>query len=571
MLQHRARLLLTCLLTLAGTTLAGGPPCGPADDLTPIAAVQGPGERSPAVGGEVRVEGVVTASFLRPGELGGVFVQAARGDDDDQTSEGLWVRVRRGAADDGAPLTAGAWVRVRGTVLERNGMTQLDRLTELRVCGRGPMPGPVPVTLPVSGPDAWEAIEGMLIRLDAATVTEVYDLGRYGRLELADARLFAPGQGGAGSGTPAGLRSIVLDDGSDEEDPRPLPYLMEDGLPPRVGDRVEGLTAIPINVGLGLFRLEPVLPPTLVRRNPRPPAPAPVDGRLRVASLNAHNFFTTLGRRGADSAADYALQRDKLVATLAGLDADLVALQEVENGDGRAVGALLDALNARLGAGTYAAVPDPASGTGDDAIKQVILYRPTHLELVGSASDPAAVHDRPPLAATFRERGTGAVFTLVDVHFKSKGGCPPSGDTDAGSGCWNLRRSAQAQAVVRFAQRLQAATQDPDLLVVGDLNSYLAEPPLQLFTRAGYHDLDRRVPAAERYSYVFYGASGTLDYALASPSLAPQVEGVTFWHVNADESPLLGALARSTPPELTAPDPYRSSDHDPLLLGLSLR
>ena len=41
--------------------------------------------------------------------------------------------------------------------------------------------------------------------------------------------------------------------------------------------------------------------------------------------------------------------------------------------------------------------------------------------------------------------------------------------------------------------------------------------------------------SADGYSYVFDGQSGYLDHALASPSLAAQVNDVTEWHINADE------------------------------------
>lgn len=565
------RLLPALLATLSCTALAQGAPCPAADDLVPISAVQGSGDRSPLTGREVHVEGVITAAFTARGQLGGVFLQSERGDDDAATSDAVWVRTRGARDERGTALTAGDRLRVRGTVRERSGMTQIDALTELRDCGRGALPGPVPVTLPMDRVRAWEPLEGMLVRLEDATVTEVYDLGRYGRVTLADRRLFVPAQGVPVDAIDAPQRRIVLDDGAEAEDPRPVPLTLQDGLPPRVGDRVPRVTAVVTQVGLDAYRLQPVHPPEVVRERPRPDAPPAVGGRLRVASFNVHNFFTTLGDRGAADDATLALQRAKLVAALRGLDADVVALQEVENDGGATAAALVRALDEAVGGPVYAAVPDPASGTGDDAITQVLLYRPGRLALLGSASDPSPIHDRPPIAATFREVDGGAIFTVVSVHLKSKGGCPPAGDTDVGFGCWNLRRSAQAEAVVAFANALARATQDPDVLVMGDLNSYLGEPPLQRFTRAGYHDLDRLVPADRRYSYVYYGASGTLDYALASPALAPQVTGAALWHINADESPLLDADTRYDPPAMAHPDAFRSSDHDPVLVGITLR
>jgi len=206
---------------------------------------------------------------------------------------------------------------------------------------------------------------------------------------------------------------------------------------------------------------------------------------------------------------------------------------------------------------------------GGDRIKQAVLYRPSALELLSSASDPRPLFERAPVAATFRQRG-GGVFTLVALHLKSKGGCPAAGDVDRGYGCWNLRRSAQAQAVLDFVAALRRATGDGDVLVAGDLNSYAAEPPLRLLESAGFVDASRSVPAPERYSYVYQGRSGTLDYLLASATLAPQLAGAAIWHIDADESALVGAFGRASSFAPAPQTPYRASDHDPVLVGLAL-
>ncbi|MEJ2290001.1 MAG: ExeM/NucH family extracellular endonuclease [Deinococcales bacterium] len=488
---------------------------------------------------------------------------------------------RRGRAGDGVALPAagpaGAGPRgghgglpavwVDGTVAESDQMTQLVAVTRLERCGAATVPPPREVRLPVPNPARWEALEGMRVHLAGPlTVTGVYELGRTGELTLADARLFTPTQG-AGTATPTGARRIVLDDGSRRQDPRPAPSLLPDGRPPRAGDRVSDVTAVVVQAGAGDYLLEPTAAPTLHAANARPSAPRPVAGEVRVATFNVHNFFTTLGERGARSRAQLRLQRAKLAAALAGLDADAIALQEVENDGMRSVDALLAALNARLGSDAYAAVPDPRGGVGGDRIRQAVLYRRARLELVATASDPRPIFERAPVAATFRTVA-GDTFTLVDVHLKSKGGCPAAGDVDRGYGCWNLRRSAQAQAVLAFADRLAQQAGDPDVLVAGDLNSYAGEPPLRLFADAGYASADRLVPAARRYSYVFRGLSGTLDYLLASPSLAPKLAGATIWHIDADESPLAGAFAMGGEAAYVRPDAFRASDHDPVIVGL---
>jgi hypothetical protein len=115
---------------------------------------------------------------------------------------------------------------------------------------------------------------------------------------------------------------------------------------------------------------------------------------------------------------------------------------------------------------------------------------------------------------------------------------------------------------------------DPDFLIIGDLNAYAKEDPIRALEAAGYTNLIRRDLGDSAYSYVFQGQSGYLDHALASASLRPQVTGATEWHINADEPVALDyKVYLKSPGQLTtlySPDPYRSSDHDPLLVGLNL-
>jgi predicted extracellular nuclease len=90
----------------------------------------------------------------------------------------------------------------------------------------------------------------------------------------------------------------------------------------------------------------------------------------------------------------------------------------------------------------------------------------------------------------------------------------------------------------------------------------------------GFTNLIEKWNGAEAYSYAFDGQWGYLDHALASASLVDQVTGVTTWHINADEPSVLdyntNFKSDDQIEELYAPTPYRSSDHDPVLVGLDL-
>jgi hypothetical protein len=185
--------------------------------------------------------------------------------------------------------------------------------------------------------------------------------------------------------------------------------------------------------------------------------------------------------------------------------------------------------------------------------------------------------NRPSLAQTFNENGTGARFTVVVNHLKSKGSpCSDIGDPDLedGQGNCNQTRTAAAEALVDWIAEDPTGSGDRDVLVIGDLNSYAKEDPIAVFRGAGYTDTLAASLGSEAYSFVFQGQSGYLDHGLASPTLAAQVTGAAEWHINADEPQVLDYnddfKSANHVNTLYAPTPFRSSDHDPLVVGLDL-
>jgi Ca2+-binding RTX toxin-like protein len=120
--------------------------------------------------------------------------------------------------------------------------------------------------------------------------------------------------------------------------------------------------------------------------------------------------------------------------------------------------------------------------------------------------------------------------------------------------------------VAAFAAGLAQGTGDQDVVLLGDLNAYSREDPIEELRSAGYTDLGEEFDPG-RYSYVFDGLSGSLDHAMATAALTAKVTGVSHWDVNSVES---SAYQYDGDPELYAADPYRSSDHDPLVVGIDL-
>ncbi|GGM08860.1 ExeM/NucH family extracellular endonuclease [Deinococcus aerophilus] len=557
-----------------------GPVACPAGaTITPISTVQGSGSASPLVNQTVTVRGIVTLDAQSG--LGGFFVQDLTPDADPQTSEGLFVYT----ASAPQPVKAGEVVEVSGTVKEFFASTQLDTVTTVTSCGEMTLPAATTVSYPLASPDALEAVEGMLVRVTTPmTVTNTFTLGRYGELGLSSGgRLFNPTNGQGGTLEEARKRTLVLDDVNSKQNPPTIPYLTS-GDPAtatrRAGDTVTDLQGV-MHYANNTFKLEPTVAPMFTVSNPRTEGPKAVGGTLKVAGANVLNYFTTLGSagRGASNATEFARQKAKIVAELRALDADVITLMEIENNGETALDDLVAALNAAAGRTEYASVKTGTVGT--DAIRVAMIYRPDRVSTVGAPrTDTDPVYSRPPVAQTFRDITGKGVFTVVANHFKSKGcGSATGANVDSGQGCWNALRVDQAKALLAFADKLKVT--DPDVLLMGDLNAYGEEDPIKALENGGFASLNKRIPADDRYSFQFDGLFGYLDHALASQSLDGQVTGITEWHINADEPVVLdynieyknnpGCTGSScTSPDLYAPTPYRSSDHDPVLVGLSL-
>jgi uncharacterized protein len=589
------------------------PPVGACGDpATPIHQVQGSSPTSPLAGGTVVIEGIVVGDYQGTGQFGGFHLQEEDGeaDADPSTSEGIFVFT--GSA---FPVNRGDRVRVQGRVFEFSSsgtlLTEISPVSALTVCGtnQGDAVTPTAVSLPVASVSDWEAFEGMLIEIDQdLTVTENFTLGRFGEVALSvNGRLKNPTAvttPGAAANAQQSLNDrsrILLDDGDNRQNIDPTIY-PTGGLSAldtlRSGDIVHELTGV-LEQRFGVYRVQPVGAIVFDHLNPRPENPAAVGGRLRIAAMNVLNYFTTLDTtdippfpcgpsgglecRGANTAQEFTRQRDKIVSAILGLDADVVGLMEIENNATAAIQNLVEGLNAKKGPGTYAFVDTGTIGT--DAIKVGLIYKPAKVTPVGphaildSTVDPTFIDtkNRPVLAQTLEEKATGGRFTLAVAHLKSKGSdCNDVGDPDTGDGqgnC-NLTRTAAATALVSWLASDPTGSGDPDSLIIGDLNSYEFEDPVTAIKNAGYVSLIQTFLGPEAYSFVFQGQSGYLDHALASPTLAQQVTGATEWHVNADEPISLDYNVEfKTPNQVDTfydSGPYRSSDHDPLLVGLNL-
>ena len=541
---------------------------------TSISAVQGSGPESPLVNQTVTVQGVVTGDFGGPQRFNGFFVQDPVGDGDDATSDALFVYVSARSRVADVRVAPGDRVQISGRVTEYKGQTQISSPSEIKITGRGAPLEPQAVEL--TRDTNWESLENMLVSFPQTLVVAAQnDLTRYGTLKLAASRLFNPTNQRTIEevrADPQPETSILLDDGSGDSYPKNNVYFDANGTR-RTGSTLSGLTGILTQYEED-YRVQPTVAPVLVDANPRPLAPPAVGGTLKVAGANVLNYFTTFQNkenpkaRGADNAPQFERQNAKLMAAMKGLDADVLGVMELENNPAT-VAEFARRLNEAYGREEYAAIVDPTEGVGDDAIRVGIFYKPGRVEPVGAARAATnRIFDRPPLAQTFRDKQTGGVFTVVVNHFKSKGSAPESGDVDLGEGAWNLKRTEQARKLVEFIDELVMESRDPDVLTFGDFNAYGQEAPIRYMREAGLKHLNLRLAPEDRYSFSWDGMFGSLDHALATPSLDAQITGFGEWHINADE-PFFNSYDRIRVADFR-PDPYRSSDHDPFVVGLNL-
>jgi predicted extracellular nuclease len=566
---------------------------------TLIHDVQGSGPTSPLAGTTVQVEGVVVGDLQGPGQFGGYYLQEedSDADADASTSEGVFVL---SSAPD---VSLGDRVRVRGTVGESSGLTRLTGVIAA-ACSTGNTVTPAAVSLPVAAIADWERHEGMSVAIDQElTVTEVFTLARFGEVSLSVGGRLANPTNVVDPGAPAqALQSlndrsrILLDDGNNSQNIDPTFY-PAGGLSAsntlRVGDTTPSLTGV-LDFRFGVYRMQPSDPTQIgfVHSNPRPESPDAVGGNARVGAFNVLNYFNGDGAgggfptaRGATTPAEFDRQRAKIISAITELDADVLGLMELENDDSDseygAIEDLVAGLNAVAGAGTYAYVDTGIVGT--DAIRVGIIYQPARVSLVGphaildSAVDPRFIDtlNRPSLAQTFERNGDR--FTVVVNHLKSKGSdCNAVGDPDTGDGQGNCNgiRTLAAEALVDWIATDPTGSGDSDALVIGDMNAYAKEDPIATFEAAGYTNTIASFLGSDAYSFVFQGQSGYLDHALASPALSAKVAGVSEWHTNADEPIALDYNVEfKSPGQVTsfyAPDAFRSSDHDPVLVGLNL-
>lgn len=263
---------------------------------------------------------------------------------------------------------------------------------------------------------------------------------------------------------------------------------------------------------------------------------------LRVATWNVENFFDETDDPDKEdmvfTRAEVEQKIRDLARVLRALDADVVALQEVEN----------VALLQRLAM----AVPDlgyvdwHASTSFDPRginVGYLSRYRASNVVSHVGARFPSPATGEEYFFTRdayelFIEPG-GFSVGIMNLHLRSRSG-------DGGDD----RRLAEAAYARRIAER-RVEVGTPRVLIVGDLNDEPGTPPVRAIVEGDFfHDVTLAVPADARWTFVFGGRRLQLDYVFANATVADERANVRI---------------------LQGPEVDVASDHNPIVAEFLLQ
>ena len=271
------------------------------------------------------------------------------------------------------------------------------------------------------------------------------------------------------------------------------------------------------------------------------------NARLRIVGQNAANYVSNLesSNSSCDTQEEFEAKTNKIANAFIALQADIVAICEVERND-EILGYIVDAMNGIYGENVYAYITDGlyahASAGNYQSLKSGYIYRSDKVTPQGSNTSPyrSGEYCARLRIQAFKENSTNEKFVLSVNHFKAK-----DSSDDAGE-------STRLQNVSNLIYALGNITSDPDILIMGDLNSYMGEAPIEALEEEGFEEQLVRFES-NAYSYIYRGQKGILDHAMANSTMAEQVTGARVYHINT-----AGGYN------------YKYSDHDAVLVGLNL-
>jgi predicted extracellular nuclease len=545
--------------------------------ITSIAAIQGASHTSPKLGLSVITTGIVVARDLS-GTAGngqrGFYIMDPTGDGDDATSEGLFVAV----PGTGVLPQVGEALTVTGTVNEflpggaatNLSITRLERASWTVDSTANALPGvtigaggrlpPTSVAqdddftsfdITTDGVDFYESLEGMRVSVTNTKVTGPTN-------GFGETWVYSQDQVDAGPTTARG--GLLLSEF--DINPERIQVQTDTGVTPGislsadVADTLGQVTGV-LRYDFQNFELVLTAQPSVTDGGVTRETTTLAGGAdtLLIAAYNAENLDFL------DPDARFTGLADTIINALN--RPDILGLEEIQDNDGatdsgnpdatqtleRLVQAIADA-----GGPAYEFIninPENNQDGGQPGgnIRTVFLYNPDRVDYVpGSAfriTDPAAPgggqdgafeSSRKPLVAEFIFQGQEV--TVVNNHWTSKGGS--TGPFSADFPPVNLgedQRLAQAVLVKDFVEAELASNASARVAVIGDLNEFEWNAPLQELTGGPTQILfnlrDELLPANERYGYNFEGQAQSLDHIFVTQSLLPGA-AVDVVHINSE-------------------------------------
>lgn len=575
-MRSRSPLRTLTLLVLFAATVSRAsvyPSAAVADGLIPIYEIQGAGMASALTERWIDTYGVVTAVVAN-----GFYLQDPIGDGNLETSDGIYVYTNKPPT-----VQVGQCVGVQRAYVdefyEKTELSRLKAVAPVDVCPTITI-APLPIAPPrwgVPPVELLERYEGMVVQVQNLTGVVHGPTKRFadGSSEIAllptPLTTYLDGERLFHTAKEAIFALVHLS--SAQGDPFPAAAW---GDQVTVGRQVPAgvqTTAI-LDYNFGKYQLI-LMPGETIAVAPRTPIEeqgvASTMADFTICSMNLYAF----GRGSAQitDEVEYRahLRQHALVINERLQGCTVIGLQEA--GTPEDVENLVNELSSVFGlAYTASALPGPQTHNPEFPLTNAIISRadrvqvrkvesrqscsPTDYEVIVLPSDcptgQFALFDRPPLLVDLTITGDwGEPYPLrvISNHFKSK-----AGDETVNV----IRRMRQAHYIATLVQEALAADPAAHVVVLGDLNDFYSSEPVEALRTAVQPPLVHTydfLPALDRFTYIFNGASQALDHILISQNMLPALASVDPIHINANFP---------YPAKVDFTAVHHASDHDPV-------
>tara|TARA_B100000795_G_scaffold67136_1_gene46105 strand:+ start:23131 stop:24771 length:1641 start_codon:yes stop_codon:yes gene_type:complete len=509
----------------------------------------------------ITVTGIVSGDFQEKGELGGFFMQ----EDALLSSSGIFVHSKR-------KVNLGDEITITAKVIEYKNETRLDSLQSIEVLSENNAFKTQKLKFPFSIKEL-ESLEGCIVSIEnELQISDSYSFEKYGQILVSNIPLIQATEIYDAQDEASKIlkhnqeqiqNSIVLDDLSNNRFPIDADlYLDKEDLV--LGGILNGVKGFVCQKNDKYFiRLINDLEVSVPEQNLN----YELNGQLKIMSFNLHNLFNGDGEgenfptpRGAKTFQDYQKQLTKLASAISFANPDIIALMEIENDGEDSLSTIFQFceylnLNSKR---THYKVALSNGVAAKDVIKTGVIYDASILKTTKLGTYHSnSIFSRNPLFQEFVYQDS-LEFVVSVNHFKSKSPRGAEGvneDQNDGQGAYNTKRRLQSEALLSIIDSLYLTN---NLIVLGDFNAYSEEDPIQKLQSQNLLKLP-----TQKHSYVYKGRKGDLDHAFVSSSFIESLQESKVLDINASYPNWVDYRFENSDSSY-----FRSSDHNPLLIGI---